>query len=125
MREFEPEFAAYIDSKYAIALSNGTLALDPAFVALGIGSRNGGSDTDEVIVMSRTFQLQQLLLLARPVFADVDVNSQNITDDTVSDVRTSNAKAIIAVHLAGLQCEMDELMVLADANDLYVIEDCA
>ena len=127
-REFEREFAVYTDSKYAIALSNGTLALDLALVALGIGARNGGSDTDEVIVTSRTFLASASAIVtagARPVFSDVDANSQNITVDTVSDVLTSNTKAIIAVHLAGLPCEMDELMALSKANDLSVIEDCA
>ena len=127
-REFEREFATYTDSKYAIALSNGTLALDLALVVLGIGARNGGRDTDEVIVTSRTFLASASAIVtagARPVFADVDVNSQNITAETVSAVLTGNTKAIIAVHLAGLPCEMDELMALADANDLYVIEDCA
>jgi dTDP-4-amino-4,6-dideoxygalactose transaminase len=127
-REFEREFAEYTDSNYAIALSNGTLALDLALVALGIGARNGGSATDEVIVTSRTFLASASSIVtagARPVFADVDTNSQNITVDTVSDVLTSKTKAIIAVHLAGLPCEMDELMALADANNLAVIEDCA
>ncbi len=127
-REFEREFAAFTDSKYAIALSNGTLALDLALVALGVGARNGGSESDEVIVTSRTFLASASAIVtagARPVFADVDVNTQNITNYTVSNVLTSNTKAIIAVHLAGLPCEMDELMVLAEANGLYVIEDCA
>ncbi len=127
-REFEREFAAYTDSKYAIALSNGTLALDLALVALNIGARNGGCEFDEVVVTSRTFLASASAIVtsgARPVFADVDVHSQNITIDTVSDVLTSNTKAIIAVHLAGLPCEMDELMALAVANDLAVIEDCA
>ena len=127
-REFEREFATFTDSKYAIALSNGTLALDLALVALGVGARNGGSETDEVIVTSRTFLASASSIVtagARPVFADVDGNSQNITNDTVNDVLTSNTKAIIAVHLAGLPCEMDELIALAEANGLYVIEDCA
>lgn len=127
-REFEREFAAFSDSKHAIALSNGTLALDLALVALGVGSRNGGSDTDEVIVTSRTFLASASAIVtagARPVFADVDANTQNITKDTVSDVLTSNTKALIAVHLAGFPCEMDELMALADTNNLAVIEDCA
>lgn len=73
-REFEREFAAFTDSKYAIALSNGTLALDLALVALGIGARNGGSATDEVIVTSRTFLASASAIVtagARPVFADV------------------------------------------------------
>jgi len=127
-REFEREFAAYTGSKYAIALSNGTLALDLSLVALGIGARNGGSDSDEVIVTSRTFLASASAIVtagAKPVFADVDANSQNITNDTVSAVLTPNTKAIIAVHLAGLPCEMDELMALSDESDLYVIEDCA
>mgnify|MGYP006132333785 CR=1 FL=1 len=125
-REFEREFAAYTDSKYAIALSNGTLALDLALVALGIGARNGGSATDEVIVTSSTFLASAIVNAgARPVFADVDANSQNITANTVTDVLTSNTKAIIAVHLAGLPCDMDELMALANATDLAVIEYCA
>jgi dTDP-4-amino-4,6-dideoxygalactose transaminase len=127
-REFEREFAEYTDSNYAIALSNGTLALDLALVALGIGTRNGGSATDQVIVTSRTFLASASAIVnagARPVFADVDANSQNITVNTVTDVLTANTKAIIAVHLAGLPCEMDELMALADSNNLAVIEDCA
>ena len=127
-REFEREFADFADSKYAIALSNGTLALDLALVALGVGASNGGLETDEVIVTSRTFLASASAIVragARPVFADVDANTQNITNDTVCDVLTANTKAIIAVHLAGLPCEMDELIVLAEANGLYVIEDCA
>ncbi|WP_394172292.1 DegT/DnrJ/EryC1/StrS family aminotransferase [Thalassotalea litorea] len=127
-REFEREFATYTNSKYAIALSNGTLALDLALVSLGIGARNGGTETDEVIVTSRTFLASASAIVtagARPVFADVDANSQNITAETVADVLTSNTKAIIAVHLAGLPCEMDELMRLANTKALFVIEDCA
>ena len=127
-RAFEREFSAYTDSKHAIALSNGTLALDLALVALKIGNRNGGSESDEVIVTPRTFLASASAIVtagARPVFADVDANSQNITIETISAVLTSNTKAIIAVHLAGLPCEMDELMVLAENNGLAVIEDCA
>ncbi|WNC69658.1 DegT/DnrJ/EryC1/StrS aminotransferase family protein [Thalassotalea nanhaiensis] len=127
-REFEKEFSTFTDCEYAIALGNGTLALDIALVALGIGARNGGSDTDEVIVTSRTFLASASSIVtagARPVFADVDANSQNITADTVNDVLTENTKAIIAVHLVGLPCEMDELMAIADVHNLKVIEDCA
>jgi dTDP-4-amino-4,6-dideoxygalactose transaminase len=127
-REFEREFADFTDSKYAIALSNGTLALDLALVALNIGARNGGSKSDEVIVTSRTFLASASSIVtagARPVFADIDSNSQNITRDSVSVVLTKNTKAVIAVHLAGLPCEMDELMALAASKGLAVIEDCA
>lgn len=127
-REFEKEFATFSDSRYAIAVSNGTLALDLALVALGIGLNNGGAIKDEVVVTSRTFlaSVSSIVLAgAKPVFADVDDNSQNITSETISIVLTNNTKAIIAVHLAGLPCEMEEIMRLAEENDLYVIEDCA
>ncbi|QBY03119.1 DegT/DnrJ/EryC1/StrS aminotransferase family protein [Thalassotalea sp. HSM 43] len=127
-RDFEKEFAAFTDCEYAIVLGNGTLALDLALVALGIGARNGGSKSDEVIVTSRTFLASASSIVtagARPVFADVDANSQNITAETVSAVMSDKTRAIIAVHLAGLPCEMDELMAVANDRGLAVIEDCA
>jgi dTDP-4-amino-4,6-dideoxygalactose transaminase len=127
-REFEKEFAQYTDCKYAIALANGTLALDLALVALRVGLNNGGSINDEVIVTSRTFLASASSIVtagAKPIFADVDINSQNITVETISSVMTKNTKAIICVHLAGMPCEMDEIMSLAKANDIKVIEDCA
>ncbi|WP_371375298.1 DegT/DnrJ/EryC1/StrS family aminotransferase [Thalassotalea aquiviva] len=127
-RKFEKEFAKFSDVKYAIALGNGTLALDLALVALGIGARNGGSESDEVIVTPRTFLASASSIVtagARPVFADVDLNSQNITADTISAVMTNNTRGIIAVHLAGHPCEMDEIMELAESRGVYVIEDCA
>ncbi|SES62696.1 DegT/DnrJ/EryC1/StrS family aminotransferase [Thalassotalea agarivorans] len=127
-REFEKEFAAFTDCGYAVAVSNGTLALDLALVALGIGARNGGSEQDEVVVTSRTFLASASSIVtagAKPVFADVDANSQNITADTVNAVITGKTKGIVAVHLAGMPCEMDELMSLAKEHNLAVIEDCA
>jgi dTDP-4-amino-4,6-dideoxygalactose transaminase len=121
-REFEREFAAYFGSEYAIALGNGTLALDVAFKALNIGAG------DEVVVTSRTFlaSVSSIVLAgAVPVFADVDRDSQNITTETIQAVLTPRTKAIVCVHLAGWPCDMDSIMALADANGLYVIEDCA
>ncbi len=121
-REFEKEFAAFADSKYAIAVTNGTLALDLALKALDIG--NG----DEVIVTSRTFLASASSIVtagAEPVFADVDVVSQNITVDSVGAVMSSRTKAIICVHLAGWPCDMDAIMTFAQEHGLYVIEDCA
>lgn len=121
-REFEKEFAAFSDSSYAIALANGTVALDLAFIAIGI---NHG---DEVIVTPRTFLASVSSIVnsgATPVFADVDPDSQNITADTIKAVITNRTKAIVCVHLAGLPCEMDPIMSIAKKNDLYVIEDCA
>lgn len=127
-REFEKEFAAFTESEYAIAVANGTLALDLALNALGVGARNGGSESDEVIVTSRTFLASASSIVfagARPVFADVDAESQNITADSVKAVLTDNTKAIIAVHLAGWPCDMDALIALASPLGIKVIEDCA
>jgi len=120
-REFEKEFAIWVGSKYAVALSNGTVALEAALLALGISD-------GEVIVTSRTFLASASCIVKVglvPVFADVDSNSQNITADTIRSVITPKTKAIICVHLAGWPCDMDEIMELAEQNRLYVIEDCA
>ncbi|MAY42205.1 MULTISPECIES: DegT/DnrJ/EryC1/StrS aminotransferase family protein [unclassified Neptuniibacter] len=121
-RDFEREFACFAEAKYAIALANGTVALDLALKALGIGIG------DEVIVTSRTFLASVSSIVnsgAMPVFADVDRDSQNITAETISAVITSRTKAIICVHLAGWPCDMDPIMSLASGKGLFVIEDCA
>jgi len=121
-RKFEKEFSEFSDSKYAVALGNGTLALDVAFKALNI------DDGDEVIVTSRTFIASISSIVnagAVPVFADVDLASQNITPETIRSVITDKTKAIVCVHLAGWPCDMDEILAIANEHDLYVIEDCA
>lgn len=121
-RKFEKEFAAYIKSEYAIALANGSVALEVALRALNIGPG------DEVIVTPRTFIASVSCVVAVgacPVFTDVDADSQNITVETISNVVTPRTKAIICVHLAGLPCDMDPIMKLADKNNIKVIEDCA
>ncbi|WP_085299956.1 DegT/DnrJ/EryC1/StrS family aminotransferase [Cognaticolwellia mytili] len=121
-REFEKEFAAYTDSNYAIAVANGTLALDLALQALDI------STGDEVIVTSRTFIASISSIInagATPIFADVELDSQNISAATISPVLSEKTKAIICVHLAGWPCEMDAIMALAEQKKIYVIEDCA
>ena len=121
-REFEKEFADWSDSEYSIALANGTVALDIALKALAVG--NG----DEVIVTSRTFLASVSSVVnagARPVFADIDRDSQNITRSSIAPLITSNTRVIICVHLAGWPCEMDQIMQLAEQNNIYVIEDCA
>ncbi|OOF56412.1 DegT/DnrJ/EryC1/StrS family aminotransferase [Rodentibacter genomosp. 2] len=121
-REFEKEFAAYCQTKYAVALMNGTVALDIALKALNI--RAG----DDVIVTSRTFLASASAIVtagANPIFADVELDSQNISRRTIEAVLTPNTKAIICVHLAGWMCDMDPIMQLAQEKGLYVIEDCA
>lgn len=121
-REFEKEFAAWADAKYAIALSNGTLALDVALKALGVGVGH------DVIVTPRTFLASASSVVtagAAPIFADVDLNSQNITAETIEKVLTPNTKAVIVVHLAGMPADMDPIMALAQKHGFTVIEDCA
>lgn len=121
-RTFEVEFAAIAGCRHAIALANGTVALELALYALGIGPG------DEVIVTSRTFIASASCIVMRgatPVLADVDSVSQNFTADTIRAVLSSRTKAIIAVHLAGWPCDMDPILDLAKVHGLKVIEDCA
>jgi dTDP-4-amino-4,6-dideoxygalactose transaminase len=127
-REFEREFSAWCEADHAIAVANGTVALDLALTGLGIGSHNGGKAADEVIVTPRTFLATVSSVVnagAVPIFADADHNSGNITAETIASVLTPSTKAIIAVHLAGWSCEMDPIMALAEEYKLKVIEDCA
>jgi len=121
-REFEKEFAAFAGTEYAIAVGNGTLALDLALKGLGIGPG------DEVVVTPRTFLASATAVInagATPVFADVDPETQNITPETVAAVITPKTRAVVCVHLAGWPCDMDGMMALAVEHDLFVIEDCA
>ena len=121
-RLFEHEFAAYTGCDYAVALANGTVALELALYALGIGSG------DDVIVTSRTFIASASAIVMRgatPVMADVDPVSQNITAETIAAAMTPKTRAIIAVHLAGWPCDMDPINKLAREHGLAVIEDCA
>lgn len=121
-RLFEKEFAAFVRCKYAVAVANGSVALELALHALGIG------EGDEVVVPSRTFVATASAVVlrgAKPVFADVDPNTQNITAESIRAILSPRTKAVIAVHLAGWPCEMDEITALAREHGLKVIEDCA
>lgn len=121
-REFEKEFAAWAGANYAIALGNGTLALDVALKALGVCVGH------DVIVTPRTFLASASTVVtagANPVFADIDLNSQNITAESIEKVLTPNTKAVIVVHLAGMPADMDPIMALAEKHGFAVIEDCA
>src|SRR5271167_1723521 len=120
-RLFETEFARSVGARYAICVANGTVALELALHALGIGRG------DEVITTSRTFIASASCIVmrrARPVCVDVDPDSQNITAETIERAVTPRTRAIIAVHLAGWPVNMDPLLKLASAYDLKVIEDC-
>ena len=121
-RLFEKEFAEFAGCRHAIALANGTVALETALKALGVGPG------DEVITTCRTFIASASCAVAvgaRPVTADVDRDSQNLTAETIQPMITPRTKAIVAVHLAGWPCEMDEIMQLAREHGLKVVEDCA
>ncbi len=121
-RAFEREYAAALGRRHAIALHNGTQALELALVALGIGPG------DEVVTTSRTFVASASCIALRgatPVIADVDRDSGNLTAETAARCITPRTKAIIPVHLGGWPVDMPELMALAESHALAVIEDCA
>ncbi len=121
-RGFECDYAGYTGRKYAIAVFNGTLALELALMAYDIGAG------DEVIVTSRTFIASASCTVMRgavPVIADIDADSQNTTAATIEKKITNKTRAIIAVHLAGWPCDMDAINELAKKHNLIVIEDCA
>lgn len=121
-KKFEKEFANWVGTKYAVALSNGTIALELALKALEVGP------SDEVIVTSRSYFASASAILsvgAIPVFADVDYETQNISIETINHLISKNTKVILCVHLAGLPCDMDSINNLAKQNNLFVVEDCA
>lgn len=121
-RLFEEEYAQAVGTKHAVALMNGTVALEAALAALEIGPG------DEVITTCRTFIASASCVVMRgatPVLADIDPVSQNITVDTIKKVLSPKTKAIIVVHLAGWPCDMDAITRFARQHNLFVIEDCA
>jgi dTDP-4-amino-4,6-dideoxygalactose transaminase len=121
-RSFEREFAAWTGSEKTVAVANGTLALDLALRAIGIGPG------DEVIVTPRTFIASISCVVtagATPVFADVDLDSGNISSLTIAPVITDKTRAIIPVHLAGWPADMNSIIALAKPQGFAVIEDCA
>lgn len=121
-RAFEKEFAAWSDAAHAVAVANGTLALDLALK--GIGLQAG----DEVVVTPRTFIASVSCVMTAggtPVFADVDEDSGNLTAETIARVLTPRTKAVIVVHLAGWPCDMEAILAMAKTHGLAVIEDCA
>ncbi len=119
---FEREFAAWCGTDRAIAMANGSLALSAAYLAIGLGPG------DELITTPRTFiatASSAVLLGAKPVFADVDLDSGSITANTIAPLITSRTKAISVVHLAGWPADMPAICDLARSHGIAVIEDCA
>lgn len=122
VQKFEQEYAAALGVKHAIAVSNGTVALEAALRALGIKPGH------EVIVPSRTFLATASSVAmcgATPVFADVDSLSGNVTASTIEPLITPRTRAIIVVHVGGWPCEMDTIADLARRRRIPLIEDCA
>ncbi len=121
-RQFEVDYAKYVGKQYGIALANGTVALELALRVLGVKAG------DEVIVASRSYVASAscvLLVGATPVFADVEVESGNISAQTIAPLITKKTKAVIPVHVGGWPCDMQAIMALASQHDIKVIEDCA
>jgi dTDP-4-amino-4,6-dideoxygalactose transaminase len=120
--EFERAYAKLLGRRHAVALANGTVALDLALRIIGIGTG------DEVIVTPRSFVASAAcvpLAGGVPVFADVDPDSQNLTAASIAEKITPRTKAVIVVHLAGWPCDMDPIIELTHQHKLWLIEDCA
>ena len=127
-RDFEMAFAEWCQTAHAIAVANGTVALDLCLAGLGIGARNGGRASDEVIVTPRSFVASASVIVnagARPRFVDVGEDSQNIEAETVATALTEQTRAVICVHLAGWPCDMDAIKAVCEGRDIRLIEDCA
>lgn len=121
-RSFEREFAAWAGAGHAVAVSNGTLALDLALKALVVGPG------DEVIVTPRTFIASVSTVInagATPVFADVDRESGNISPATILPMLTERTKAVIPVHLAGWPADIDGIAAITGPRGIAIVEDCA
>ncbi|MBD3193487.1 MAG: aminotransferase class I/II-fold pyridoxal phosphate-dependent enzyme [Candidatus Lokiarchaeota archaeon] len=120
--KFQEEFASYQESKYCIAVANGTVAIEAALLALGIGMG------DEVIVSDYTFVASASAVVATnavPIFCDINPDTLVMDVDKVEDLITDRTEAIVPVHLGGNPVEMDKLMDIAERYDLSVVEDCA
>lgn len=122
VKQFENAIKDYTGAEYALAVSNGTVALHLALVALGIGPG------DEVIVPDLTFgaTLNAVILAgANPVIVDVDQNNWNMSVELLEANITQSTKAIMPVHIYGVPCDMQKITQIAKKNNLIVVEDCA
>ena len=122
INQFEEQFALKIGTKHAASVSNGTVALHVALVALGIG------EGDEVIVPSLTYIASVNAIAytgAKPVFVDSTTDTWHMNTEDIKKKITPRTKAVIAVHLYGSSCEMDEIVALCKESSLFLVEDCA
>jgi dTDP-4-amino-4,6-dideoxygalactose transaminase len=121
-KAFEKEFAEFVKMPHAIAVSNGTVSIEMALRALGVGAG------DEVIIPARSFFATASAVVAvgaEPVFADIEIETQNIDPVSVRRMISDRTKAVICVHLAGRPCNMDALTEICKSHGLFLIEDCA
>ncbi len=121
-RSFEAELATTTARRHALVLSNGTVAIELALRALGVGPG------DDIVVPARTFIATASAVVAvgaRPVVADVDRETQGLSAQTVRDALTPQTRAVIPVHLGGCPVDWDPLQALADERGLWLVEDCA
>ena len=118
--ELEEKFAEYCGAKHGIAVGNGTQALHIALLSMGIGKG------DEVITTPFSFVASATSILftgAKPVFADIDPKTFNISPDSIAEKITPRTKAVMPVHIFGLAAEMDKINKLATQHGLKVLED--
>jgi len=119
---FEHAWSDYHNGIHSLAMANGSLTLEAALRVLGIG------EGDEVIVASRSYVASAMCVVvagAKPVFADIDKESGNITVASIEAVRTPRTKACIPVHLAGWPCDMPAISAWGNQHGVHIIEDCA
>lgn len=120
--EFEQKYNKIVGTKYAVALSSCTAALHCVLSLLGIESN------DEVIVPANTFASTAnaaVYVGAKPIFADCDIETFNVTADAIESCITPKTRTVIVVHIAGNPCEMDRIVKICKQKDLFLIEDCA
>ncbi|MBG9829492.1 MULTISPECIES: UDP-4-amino-4,6-dideoxy-N-acetyl-beta-L-altrosamine transaminase [Bacillus cereus group] len=122
IQQFEKSIAKYVGAKYAVSFSNGTAALHAACYAAGI------TEGDEVITTPMTFVASANCILyqgGKPVFADIDNETYNISPKSIEEKITNKTKAIIPVHFTGQPVELDAIQKIAKKNNLIIIEDAA
>jgi len=120
--KFEKNFAKFFQKKYGISLSSGSVALDIAIKSLHL------KKDDEVLVTPRSYIASASCVISqnlKPIFVDIDINSQNLSIEEIKKKITNKTKAIIIVHLAGFPCEMDELIKICKIKNIKIIEDCS
>ncbi len=121
-KKFENEFSKFVGNNYSIAICNGTVALEVAIRSLNLNKKS------EIIVPARSFFSSASCIVNTgntPIFADVNIYTQNITLDDIKKKITNKTKAVICVHLAGLPCDMYSIKKFCKKKKIKIIEDCS